>query len=315
MSLNRVIQCDLFTKLCPLFNLLLFLFFKLQKKMHYVWTILIILFIIFLIQPLFAKKLLQSARINQLNQIEKERNSRVVTLIHRQESMSLMGFPMVQFINMEDSEKILNFIETTDPETDIDLVLHTPGGLVLAAVQIARAIRYRKGNGKTRVVIPHYAMSGGTLIALAADEIVMSPNAVLGPVDPQLGAYPAPSLLKIIKQKDINEISDEMLINIDIAEKAINQVRSCIKELLVNNHSEEKAEELSILLTEGRWTHDFPITCAYAKELGLPVNAQIPNSFMNLMLLYSQPINHQSTVQYLGRRSLPVADSIKINHR
>lgn len=284
--------------------------FKIKiQTMHYIWTIVILIILFFLLQPFSAKKLLQAARVNQLNQIEKERNSRVVTLIHRQESMSLMGFPMVQFINMEDSEKILNFLETTDPETDIDLVLHTPGGLVLAAVQIARAIGHRHGSGKTRVIIPHYAMSGGTLIALAADEIVMSPNAVLGPVDPQLGMYPAPSLVKIIKQKDINEISDEMLINIDIAEKAINQVRACIKELLSNNHSEEKAEELSALLTEGKWTHDFPITCSYAKELGLPVNDQIPKSVLNLMLLYSQPVNQYSSVQYLGRRNVPVTDN------
>jgi len=41
------------------------------------------------------------------------------------------------------------------------------------------------------VFVPHYAMSGGTLIALTADEIVMDPNAVLGPVDPQIGNMPA----------------------------------------------------------------------------------------------------------------------------
>jgi len=54
-----------------------------------------------------------------------------------------------------------------------------PGGLVLAAEQIAPALR--RHSGTVTVFVPRYAMSGGTLIALAADEIVMDPNAVLGP--------------------------------------------------------------------------------------------------------------------------------------
>ncbi len=53
----------------------------------------------------------------------------------------------------------------------LDLVLQTPGGLVLASLQIAQAIRDHRG--KVTVFVPHYAMSGGTLIALAADEIAM----------------------------------------------------------------------------------------------------------------------------------------------
>ena len=39
--------------------------------------------------------------------------------------------------------------------------------------------------------VPHYAMSGGTLIAMAAQEIIMDRNAVLGPVDPQIGGVAA----------------------------------------------------------------------------------------------------------------------------
>jgi ClpP class serine protease len=74
--------------------------------------------------------------------------------------------------------------------------------LVLAATQIARAVRGRKGN--VTVFVPHYAVSGGRLIALAADEIVMCEHAVLGPVDPQLGEYPAASILKAAHQKPID---------------------------------------------------------------------------------------------------------------
>jgi ATP-dependent protease ClpP protease subunit len=56
------------------------------------------------------------------------------------------------------------------PDIPIYLILHTPGGLVLAAMQIARAVESHKA--KVTVYVPVYAMSGGTLMALAADEIL-----------------------------------------------------------------------------------------------------------------------------------------------
>src|SRR6202022_348137 len=146
----------------------------------------------------------------------------------------------------------------------LDLVLHTPGGLVLAATQIARAIRNHKG--KVTVFVPHYAMSGGTLIGLAADEIVMSPHAVLGPVDPQLGQYPAASLIKAVSRKPIAEVDDQTLIMADVAEKALVQLRESAREMLTRSQSPEQAAELAELLATGTWTHDFPITVEVAQR-------------------------------------------------
>jgi ClpP class serine protease len=249
------------------------------------------------LQPLLKQKMIEAARTRLIAQIERKRNSRVILIVHRQESMSFLGIPLVKYLTMEDSEDVLRAIELTDPEKDIDLVLHTPGGLVIAALQIARAIQNRKG--KTRVIVPHYAMSGGTLIALASDEIIMSPNAVLGPVDPQLGEYPGPSLRKLIETKPIEKIDDKTFIMADIAEKAINQLQEALKEILSKNYTAEKAEELSKKLTEGRWTHDFPITFKFAKELGLNVKDEIPQEFMELMSMYSQPVRKQKNVEYL----------------
>src|SRR4029450_872338 len=104
------------------------------------------------------------------------------------------AFPLYRFIDIEDSEEVLRAIRKTPDETPIDLVLHTPGGLVLAAEQIAYALRSHPA--KITVLVPHYAMSGGTLLALAADEIVMDENAVLGRVDPQIGQWPAAWVVK-----------------------------------------------------------------------------------------------------------------------
>ena len=70
-------------------------------------------------------------------------------------------------------------------------------------------------------------MSGGTLIALAADEIVMSEYAVLGPVDPQLGEYPAASILKAVAKKPVAETEDKTLISLTYPFN-LDQTRLCL---------------------------------------------------------------------------------------
>ncbi len=254
-------------------------------------------FMLAMMQPVITRRLLDASRRRLIARIEKKRNSRVILLAHRQETMALLGFPLVKYIDVNDSEEVLRAIHMTDPDVPVDLVLHTPGGLVLAALQIARAIH--KHPGKVTVFVPHYAMSGGTLIALAADEIVVSPHAVLGPVDPQLGQSPAASLLKVVKEKPIEKIDDETLVMADQAEKAIRQVRDSVRELLADKFTPEKADELANLLSEGRWTHDHAITYEDAKRFGFHISDEIPEEFMTLMTLYPQPVKQLPTVEYL----------------
>ena len=249
------------------------------------------------LQPVLKQKMLEASRQRLLRRIELMRESRVVLLVHRQESMGFLGFPMMKFIDINDSEEVLRAIHLTAPEVPIDLILHTPGGLVLASLQIARAIL--RHPAKVTVFVPHYAMSGGTLIALAADEIVMSQHAVLGPVDPQLGQLPAASILKAVQKKSVDEVDDQTLIMADQAEKAIRQLRDAVEELLKPKMPEDKCKELARLLAEGRWTHDYPITGDEAKRMGLPVSTDMPEEVMHLLGLYPQPVRHQPTVEYL----------------
>ena len=254
-------------------------------------------FVLSALQPLLKQRLLEAARQRLIAKLEDQRNSRVILLVHRQETMSLLGFPVLRYIDVNDSEEVLRAIQLTDPKVPLDIVLHTPGGLVLAALQIARAIHMHKS--KVTAFVPHYAMSGGTLIALAAREIVMSEYAVLGPVDPQLGQYPAASILKSVAKKPIAEVDDQTLIFADQAEKAIVQLRESVRELLADKVSPEKAEELARLLSEGTWTHDHPITSERAKSFGLPVRTDIPADVLNLMRLYPHPVRRQPAVEYL----------------
>jgi ClpP class serine protease len=144
-----------------------------------------ILFALVALQPLIRQRMIDAMRTRKIQQVEQMRHSRVILLVHRQETMRLLGFPLVRYIDIHDSEDVLRAIYMTDDDVPLDIVLHTPGGLVLAALQIAHALRAHKA--KVTVFVPHYAMSGGTLIALAADEIVMCEHSVLGPIDPQIG--------------------------------------------------------------------------------------------------------------------------------
>jgi len=256
-----------------------------------------IYFILTTLQPLIAQKWLQTTRVRLLHKLESSRESRVIALVHRQETMSLLGFPIVRYINIEDSEEVLRAIKLTDKSVPIDLIIHTPGGLVLAAQQIAHALKNH--TAKVTVFVPHYAMSGGTLIALAADRIVMDPNAVLGPVDPQIGQYPAASILRAVAQKDKNKLKDQTLILADVSEKAIKQLKSYVREILTDSMGDKAAEELSEILPAGKWTHDYPLTYEEVKELGLPVSTDMPEDIYKFMELFPQPKQRVPSVQYI----------------
>lgn len=261
------------------------------------WDIFWIIFILSSLSPIVRQRVIEAERFRLIQTLEKKRGSRVITLIHRQETMNFLGIPIARYINIEDSEEVLRAIRLTPEDMPIDLILHTPGGLVLAAEQIAHALKNHKG--KVTVFVPHYAMSGGTFIALAADEIVMDENAVLGPVDPQLGEYPAASILNAINKKGVEKVEDKTLILGDVAEKAIRQVKESVFELLKDKMSEEKAKEIAEILSTGTWTHDYPITVEEAQKLGLPVKVGLPKEIYALMSLYPQSPGTRPSVQYI----------------
>lgn len=267
-----------------------------------------IFFIISAVQPVIRQRWLEWQRLEAFRRLEKQRGSRVIGLIHRQETMSLLGFPIARYIDIEDSEALLRAIQLTDDSVPIDIILHTPGGLVLAAEQIAQALA--KHPAKVTVFVPHYAMSGGTLIALAADEIVMGEHAVLGPVDPQLGQYPAASILKVLERKPAAEIDDQTIILADVAEKALRQVEQAVCALLRTRLPEEQAAAIARTLATGTWTHDYPISAAEARELGLPVSTDLPREVFDLMQLYPQTGQRRPSVEYIplpyGPRQEPI---------
>ena len=169
-------------------------------------SIIWLFFALMLLQPLFTGRWFDARRAQAIRAIERSHRSRVITMIHRQEKRSMFGFALAPHIDMEDAQSIIAAIKDTPEDMPIDFVLHTPGGLVLAAMQIARAIEAHKA--KVTVYVPVYAMSGGTLMALAADEIALGEFSVLGPIDPQIAGLPAASIVKARDSKPIEHVSD-----------------------------------------------------------------------------------------------------------
>ena len=248
------------------------------------------------LQPLMVGRWLSMKRAQAIRGIEKAHGTRVITMIHRQEKRSLFGFSMSRHIDLEDAQTIIAAIKETPRDMPIDLVLHTPGGLVLAAMQIARAVEAHPA--KVTVYVPVYAMSGGTLIALAADEIVLGEFSVLGPIDPQIAGLPAASIVRARDSKPLAENFDLTLVLADVSEKALDQVKRGAVELLTPRLDEASAEALAAKLAGGHWTHDYALTATEARELGLPVRVDMPNEVMSLMKLYPQPVQ-QSGVEFL----------------
>ena len=263
------------------------------------WVLLGLVVVVFLtvIAPLMRQRSLLAARARRLAGLQRERGGQVITMIHRQEQIGLLGVPLVRFIDIDDSEQVLRAIRMTPDDRPIDLILHTPGGLVLAAEQIAHAVRDHPA--RVTVLVPHYAMSGGTLIALAADEIIMDPHAVLGPVDPQVGDMPAAAILRVARAKPAENVDDRFLVLADVAEKAQRQVTALVTDLLDDRMPPEQAQKLADLLAGGYFTHDFPITVERARELGMTISTDLPALVYELMDLFPQPTRGRPSVTYL----------------
>ncbi|NWG92800.1 MAG: ATP-dependent Clp protease proteolytic subunit, partial [Parvularculaceae bacterium] len=229
--------------------------------------------------------------------IQRKRKSRVIAIVHRQEPMGLLGIPVLRYIDLNDAEDVLEAIRTTPASTPIELVLHTPGGLVIPALQIARALKAHPA--KSTVYVPHYAMSGGTLIALAADEIVLNKHAVLGPIDPQIAGVPAASLLRLRQEKSADATDDYTLILADVGQMAIDQLKRAARDLLKGTVSDNAAAAVADQLATGRWTHDYPIEAAEARAIGLNVSTNMPAEITELMSLFPDRLSRTS-VKFIG---------------
>lgn len=171
---------------------------------------------------------------------------------------------------------------------DFDLILHTPGGEVFSALMISRILKQYPG--KIRTIIPQFAMSGGTLLALSTDEIIMNETACLGPVDPQLGSLfkfgSAKSWDKIVKFKG-KRAEDQSISFALEGDKYTRTIRNHLMDTIDFGMKTKDKEELATFLTSGGVEHAYSLTPDRLRKMGLPIkimkNYKVINSLIKVI--------------------------------
>jgi len=99
------------------------------------------------------------------------------------------------YIDDSDMNGFMNAIYKLNKSKGLDLILHTPGGELTATESIVQYLRRIFGNN-IRIIIPHLALSAGTMIALSGKEILMGKHSYIGPIDPQFGGISAEGVIE-----------------------------------------------------------------------------------------------------------------------
>lgn len=219
--------------------------------------------------------------------IEAARKSRVVCIIH-QPGMESTRLDRVT------TEDVLAAIHATPADMPLDILLHTPGGYAFDAKQIASAVKAHRG--RKTVLVPYFAMSGGTIIALAADQIAMSQHATLGPVDLQLGGIPMRAILFLVETKPARHIQDAFVAIARHARRDIAQSHQDALDLMRGVYSPGAANRIAHTLNDGRLTHGYPVTPSAAAALGLHVSEAMPSEAFDIVRAFRH--------NRLGKRSV-----------
>jgi ClpP class serine protease len=222
-----------------------------------------------------------------IESLERERGTKVITMIHKKELWTEPGEDSE--IGIEDTVKVLMEFQKTPKDKPIDMIIHTPGGYAVAAQMMAMAIKFHPA--KVTVMVPFYAMSGGSLMSLAAGEIRMEKYSVLGPVDPQIptpgGMHPAGALATLMKTKPIQTISDKMVILAESGNLEIENAKAFVMWLLEGKMDKQQAESVADFLARGYMAHATPITLDVARSLGLNVVEGVPDKVYELFKTFA----------------------------
>lgn len=210
--------------------------------------------------------------------------------------------PIPLEIDRTDVVAIVDLLHNITPGTPIDLLLHSPGGDIDAAEKLITLIRNRAGSARVRVIVPDYAKSAATLIALGANTIVMSDSSELGAIDPQVEIPDAngyPSILSAqsyldafqlhadaLKENPADAVARLMLSKMEPAtvrklERITTRSRRIAEEQLKRAmvKDEDEAAEIARQLSDtDRWqSHGQMISHEHALGLGLNISYLPPH--------------------------------------
>ncbi|WP_037389899.1 SDH family Clp fold serine proteinase [Sinorhizobium americanum] len=165
---------------------------------------------------------------NEIDELQDEKACDVVRQKYLEELEAYVGRPVIAYysgflqkrdasgqlhpesaITDLDMNGLMAVIHNIQRDKGLDVIIHTPGGGIEATRAIVEYL-YKMFGQDVRAIVPHMAMSAGTMIACASRQIVMGKHSCLGPTDPQVRGLPAMGVLAEL-DRAIAEIKAEPL--------------------------------------------------------------------------------------------------------
>jgi len=256
-----------------------------QRKIKFsMFLFMLVFFVLSGILFSLVRQFLVDYHIKQLiSDYEKAHNARVFYFIHRKRSLGIFGISLYEYLEIYDAHRFLRDLKSVPENRNLVIIIHSPGGELLAAMQIAKVLK--EWNGRVSVVVPYYAMSAGTLIALSADTIYADRNVAFGAIDPQIPAgnnryISAADLYKVCRGNSTISVQDRILC--EMGRKAMKQVESFLKRVVLKDKDEKVEEAVINTLLYTERSHDFPFFAENLKEMGLNVVFEIPRELREL---------------------------------
>ena len=187
--------------------------------------------------------------------------------------------------------------------SDFDLILHTPGGEIFSSLAISRLIKQYPG--KIRAIIPMYSMSGGSLIALSCKEIIMTSNACIGPIDPQLGSLfkfgSAKAWEKIVEFKG-KKAEDQSISFAMMGKQYTKSIQSHLKNIIDFDLNSSQKEKFVKFLTDGNVEHSYPLTVLDLERIGIKVDIIKDIKFLKILSYLISSKKLEGVTAYINKK-------------
>jgi hypothetical protein len=239
-------------------------------------------------------------RMRLLQKLEIQRNSRILVYItgDRRGLETKLATDVFPFI--------LNHLSRMGHKPSIDLIIYSTGGITMAGYALVNLIR--EFCDRFGVIVPFKAHSAATLIALGADEVLMTKMGQLSPIDPSVESALGPQFqipgqpgamatvpvsvedvvnylnlarieLKLTDEDSLTRVFEKLTSSVHPlvlggVQRVREQTAFLAKTLLAYHLKDEsKISNMVEILTKGRYSHDYLIGRREARQvLGLQIN-------------------------------------------
>lgn len=216
-----------------------------------------------------------------------ERTGEIVGAIQAARSSKLLVLISHRSLGIEEVLALSSMVRKmgkADDLNNLDVLLDSGGGDLDSAYKILQILKsYAK---RVTVVVPFYAKSAATLIALGADRLQMCRAGELGPVDPQVLDPDSGMMVPALSIKNAMDFINEApnpIVAASLADKISPMLigayrnaeaasKQCLNEILAaKRFDEEKRERLIGVFTKKLLSHGYPMSRDFLKKHGIPV--------------------------------------------